>query len=145
MLQILWRFAAMSEQLMRKPKTQTNKPINTDLFNRATVAQDVISAIIYPITIVIIGIIRMEAPAGTVARATIGVHRQCQSQVHATETTRKIHHIVKRTEHLVNIRSGHFEIQLCLANRNFGASKNRNTFRTHLQIIQVTLGSSYGG
>lgn len=96
----------MSEQSMRKPKTQTNKPINTDLFNRATVAQDVISAIIYPITIVIIGIIRTEAPAGTVARAIIGVHRQCQSQVHAMETTRKIHHIVKRSEHLVNIRSG---------------------------------------
>lgn len=108
----------MCAELMRKQNTKQKKPINTDLFNRATVVQDVSSTIIHPIAIVMVVIMRMvavvavvEAVAVAVAGTTpthaiIGVHHQQLSLAHAVETTTKLRRIVSKIDP-VNIRSGH--------------------------------------
>lgn len=104
-------------ELMRKQNTKQKKPINTDLFNRATVAQDVSSTIIHPIAIVMVVIMRMVAVAvaveaeavavagTTAAHAIIGVHHHQLKRAHAVETTTKLRQIVLEIDP-VNIRSG---------------------------------------
>lgn len=101
----------MCDELMRKQNTKQKKPINTDLFNRATVARDVSSTIIHPIAIVMVVIMQMVAVVAvaaegtTAAHATIGVHHLQLSLVLAMETTTKLHRIVLKIDP-VNIRSG---------------------------------------
>lgn len=88
-----------------KTKTKTNQ--KHDFFIRAIVAQDVISAAMYQIVIVTVGIIPTGTSVGAVIIEEIGAHhRQNPFHHHVTAMLTRVHHIDWKSVHSVNICSG---------------------------------------
>lgn len=93
------------KKIQTKTHTQKTKTIKyNDLFNRVIVAQDVISAAIYPIIIATVVITQMEISAGIAIVATIDVHHH-QNPVHhrVTGMQRKVQRIMQKSVQSVNI------------------------------------------
>lgn len=100
------RIQAKKTDAIEKPKQTQCKPNNqyNDLFNRAIVVQDVISATIYLI-IAIIDITQMDQSSGTAIKCDpIDVHHPQNPAHHRVMPSTRIYRIVPRSD-LVNIRS----------------------------------------